>query len=400
MDTDTEPVDPYFMDPYMTDEEIIATFTPLEHEFYKWQILGREEAIRLDEEVVSNYDKFYIRLKEKFPFPNIEKAFWHFIKKWSGRHLRRRRIVITPKDFYERLRTTDCKNATSLGGTSVWMHTEAISDLLFGQSNFGGSLMHYALDTGPQYLLPDTPYGKMIDPKSPDILQNTVLAIDIDVEKIARRSILAQQPTLGLPRDAKRSRRENRSSGEESTVSVRSTNSDDFIIREPFVFFQIGALCCCTDKEWMRRDTEYADRPYDPDFQETGYGVVVRLDNNGYPTGAVYIVYKYQEEATPAVSDDPSKPAFWKEREWRDSQNNELPHIRRLYPGCDQKFFLAKIADNLADLKEDGHFDIQVISEERKTVVLAKRAGDTQMIIPNEIVAEVHPKDQERTPSS
>ncbi|CAK7566896.1 MAG: hypothetical protein SEPTF4163_004850 [Sporothrix epigloea] len=389
METDTRFTDPYLMDPYMTDEEIIATFTPLEHEFYKWQILGREEAIRLGEELVRNRGKFYIRLKEKFPFPNIEEAFWHFIKKWSGRHLRRRRIVITPKDFYERLRTTDCKNATSLGETSLWMHTETVPDFLFGQSNFGGSLMHYALSTGPLYLFPDTPYCKMIDPSDPYILKDTVLAIDIDVEKIARRSILVQQPTLGLPRDAKRSRRENRSSGEESTISVRSANSDDFIIREPFVFFQIGALCCCTDKEWMRRDTEYADDSYDPEFQETGYGVVVRLDNNGYPTGAVYIVYKYQLAATPAVSDDPSEPAFWKEREFEDRFGTELPHIRRLYPGCDQKFFLAKIADNLEDLKEDGQLDIQVISEERKPVVPAKKVGIRQRIIPSEILAEV-----------
>ncbi|CAK7274793.1 hypothetical protein SEPCBS57363_006343, partial [Sporothrix epigloea] len=64
MDTDTEIIDPYLMDPYMTDEDIIATFTPLEHQFYEWQVLGRAEAKRLGEEVVSNYDKFYIRLKE------------------------------------------------------------------------------------------------------------------------------------------------------------------------------------------------------------------------------------------------------------------------------------------------------------------------------------------------
>ncbi|CAK7566903.1 MAG: hypothetical protein SEPTF4163_004857 [Sporothrix epigloea] len=380
MDTDTEIMDPYFMDPTMTDEEIMATFTPLEHQFYEWQILGRAEAKRLGEEFGSNHDNFYIRLEEKFPFPDIKKAFWHFIEKWDGRLLRRMRIVITPKDFYERLRNTDCKNAASLGGTSLWMHTKAIPDLLFGQSNFGGSLMHYALATGPQYLFPDTPYGKMINPTNPDILEDTVLAIDIDVDD-CRLSAL----------DNNKHRREHYNSGDYSTASVRSANSDDFLDRKPFVFFQIGALCCCTAEEWMRRDTEYADDSYDPEFQETGYGVVVRLDNNGFPTGAVYIVYKYQEEATPAVSDDPSKPAFWKEREWRDPQNNELPHIRRLYPGCDQRFFLAKIADNLADLKEDGHFDIQVISEERKTVVQAKMMGETQMIIPNEIVAEALP---------
>ncbi|CAK7274972.1 hypothetical protein SEPCBS57363_006438 [Sporothrix epigloea] len=383
MEIDTKIIDPYLMDPYMTDEDIIATFTPLEHQFYKWQILDSDETIRLGEDFVENNDIFYNCLQKKFPLPNIKHAFWDFIVKWDLRFNRRRRIVITAKDIHKRLRTTDCKDTKSLGETSLWMHTEALPDLLFGQSSFGGSLMHYALSTGPQYLFPDTPYGKMIEPSDPYILKDTVLAIDFDVND-CRPSAL----------DSSECRGEDSIANEASATSVRGANSDDFLNKEPFVFFQIGALCCCTADEWMRRYTEYADEVYDPEFQHTGYGVVVRLDDNGYPTGAVYIVYKYQEEAMPAVSEDPNKPAFWKEREWRDSEGNELPHIRRLYPGCDQKFFLAKIADNLADLKEDGHFNIQVISEDRKTVVQAKRVGDTGMIIPNEIVAKVQPEDQ------
>ncbi|CAK7274783.1 hypothetical protein SEPCBS57363_006338 [Sporothrix epigloea] len=367
-------MDPYLMDPYMTDEEIIATFTPLEHQFYKWQILGREEAKRLGEDFINNNDTFYSCLKNKFPYPDIEEAFWDFIVKWDGRFYRRSRIVITAKDFYERLRTTDCKDTKSLAETSLWMHTQAIPDLLFGQSNFGGSLMHYALGTGPQYLFPDTPYGKMIEPSNPDMLKDTVLAIDFDVND-CRPSAL----------DSSECRGEDSIANEASATSVRGANSDDFLNKEPFVFFQIGALCCCTADEWMRRYTEYADEVYDPEFQHTGYGVVVRLDCDGYPTGAVYIIHNHQEAATPAVSHDPNKPALWEEREWQDPQNDELPHIRRLYPGCDRRFFLAKIADNLADLEEDGHFDIQVLSKDRKTIVQAKRVGDAQMIIPNEI---------------
>ena len=35
MNTDAEHMDPDLMDPAMTDEEIIATFTPLEKQFYE-----------------------------------------------------------------------------------------------------------------------------------------------------------------------------------------------------------------------------------------------------------------------------------------------------------------------------------------------------------------------------
>ncbi|CAK7275652.1 hypothetical protein SEPCBS57363_006817, partial [Sporothrix epigloea] len=281
-----------------------------------------------------------------------------------------------------RLRNTDCKKKASLGDTSLWMHIYQVPDLFFGQSSFGGAVMHYALVTNPRYLYYDRRQSTMIDPTSPDTLMNTVLAIDIDVDN-ARPPALMSQPNVGPLRDVKKRCLENIGPGENSGISARSANVNDFLDRQPFIFFQIGALHCCTAEEWMRSDTEYADEEYEPEFEETGYGVVVRLDNDGYLTGGVYIVYSFQEEAPERVSNDPTKPVFSQEREWQDSEGNELPHIRRLYPGCDQKFFLAKIADNLEDLKEDGQFDIQVISEVRQTVVLAKKVGDMQKIIPD-----------------
>ncbi|CAK7568560.1 MAG: hypothetical protein SEPTF4163_006555 [Sporothrix epigloea] len=375
-------VDPSLMDPTMTDEEIIATFTPLEKQFYEWQIIGRDEVKRLGEDYLIDKAYFYKRLAEKFPIPNVKEAYWRFSKKWHGRVLRRMRIAITPQEFYERLRTTDCKKMASLGDTSLWMHVYPVPDLLFGQSSFGGAVMHYALETGPRYLYPDRPQSKTIDPTSPDTLMDTVLAIDIDVDN-ARPLALMSQPNVGPLRDLKKRRRDDIGSEENSGISARSAHLDDFLDRQPFVFFQIGALHCCTAEEWLKRDTEYADELYEPEFEETGYGVVVRLDSDGFPTGAVYIVYRFQKEAPLVVSKVPGEPAFHQEREWQDLHGVELPHIRRLYPACKQKFFLAKIADNLADLKEDGQFDIQVISEVRQMVVLAKKAGNMQKIIPD-----------------
>ena len=367
----------------MTDEEIIATFTPLEKQFYEWQIIGRDEVKRLGEHYPYNRANFYKRLAEKFPIPNVNEAYWRFAKKWHGRVRRRMRIAITPQEFYERLRNTDCKNRKSLCDTTLWMHFRAVPDLLFGQSSFGGTVMHYALETGPRYMYPDWPDSNIIDPTSPDVtLMDTVMAIDIDVDNARPLAPMSQQ-IVGPLRDLKRRRSENTGSGENSSISTRSADLDDFLNRQPFVFFQIGALHCCTAEEWMRRDSGYANQSYEPEFEETEYGVVVRLDSDGFPTGAVYIIYSYQKEAPPVVSDDPSEPAFHQEKEWQDSEGNELPHIRRLYPGCEPKFFLARIADNLADLKEDSQFDIQVVSEDRKKIVLAKRVGENQMIVPN-----------------
>ncbi|CAK7566203.1 MAG: hypothetical protein SEPTF4163_004141 [Sporothrix epigloea] len=380
------------MDPSLTDEEIIATFTPLEHQFYEWQILGKKEARRLGESI-RNGDQFYKRLQEKFPLPDIKKKYRHFVDKWQGRVLRRLRQGITAEAFFERLRNTDCKNGNSLSHTSLWMHFNRFADLYFGKSSFGGSVMHYASVINPITLVPDALNDKRVDPPNPNLLYGTVLAIDIDIDEICLPALALQQ-TPDSPQALKRRRRESSSSGEDSTISVRSANSEDFLDKKPFVFFQIGALCCCTSKEWKRHVVGLADEPYDPEFQMTDYSVVVRLDSNGFPTDGVYIIYNYQEETTPEESNGPGDPASWKEREWRDKHNVELPHIRRLYPGCDMKFFLAKIAENLTDLKKDGQFDIQVIIEERKTIVRAKTAGVMQNIIPSEIVAEVRPAEE------
>ncbi|CAK7273285.1 hypothetical protein SEPCBS57363_005578, partial [Sporothrix epigloea] len=90
-------VDPDLMDPAMTDEEIIATFTPLEKQFYEWQIIGCDEVKRLGEDYLINKAHFYKRLAEKFPVPNVNEAYWHFAKKWHGRVRRRMDMAITPQ---------------------------------------------------------------------------------------------------------------------------------------------------------------------------------------------------------------------------------------------------------------------------------------------------------------
>lgn len=385
------------MDPRMTDEEIKASFTPWEQEFYVWQMTGGTGADEKPPHDDLPYQRFFDRFYARFPGPDAFDQFYAFSNKWWGRHLRRMSVTITPDEFITRLRATDCKDKTRLCETKLYMHLSPVPDLLLGQSDFGGTLTRYALQTTPDYLFPDAPFpsGKPANPHSDDALERTVLAIDINVDDPTSEPTAAQ-PTLNLPQDPHKRRRENVSSGEESAISMRSAESDDFLAQKPFVFFQIGALLCCTDTDEQIAMAEMSDEANGPEYESTGYGVVVRLDNNGYPTGPVYIVYNYQEALPPLLNPDPDKPSFWQERQWRDQRNQELPEIRRLYPLCDRKFFLAKIADNLSNLNADTKFDIQVVSEQRKMVVSAKRVGIRQAIIPTEIMAEARNDDFKR----
>lgn len=371
------------MDPRLTDEEIIATFIPIERQFYEW-LNSYPDSFRRD-------DQFWALFDQTFPHPEALDQYLAFTAKWYRRHMRRMSIAITRDEFITRLRATNCKDKAQLLDLQLWMSLFGVPDMLFGTSNFGGTMMRYALQTSPNYLFPDTPFAKTVDANSGDTLDRIVLAVDIDIES---PNLTAAQPTLNLPQDPQKRRRENVSSGEDSTVSMRSAESDDFRDQKPFTFLQIGSLVCRVDEDAPESLDPLFQEPDEPEYETTGYGVVIRLNDNGYPTGPVFIVYKYQEALPPVVNSN--GPSFWQESQWRDRNYQELPEIRRLYPSCEQKFFLGRIAENLSDLNDHTKFDIYIVSEQRKMVITAKRVGTRQDIIPSEIMAVARQDDFKR----
>lgn len=280
--------------------------------------------------------------------------------------------------------STPCKDPDALA-YSLWIFNACnVADLFLGESSFGGVLTGYSVDSGSHFLHPDISRQNMSDVKNPNLLDSVILSMDLDCSPsrpATMAPITVSGPLSGSPR---KRREENRSSGEDSAIPLRSASSDDFVDKEPFCFFQLGSLLACTGQEWADVRDKGQEEINDASWDETGYGVVIELSPSGYPRGPVYAIYNFHEVRWNTGVPGPVPV----EIDWKDPMHHELPHIRRLYPDCNQKFFLAKIADKLEDLDTGVSFDFDVIEERRCTITRAKLDGKPPRIIPNDILDE------------
>ncbi|KAH7166493.1 hypothetical protein EDB81DRAFT_878836 [Dactylonectria macrodidyma] len=342
-------------DPWITDEEIIESFTPLEHKFRK-----------LKESGYSTHDSPTLEtLKKTFPGDDdIGPKFSHFILKW--RRLGSKRAP-KPDEFLSNFRSKQCNEKYAFGNAMT-----VFSNLWLGESKFGGVLTGYSVHPDYYHLLPDVA-EEARNQYHPDRLCHAVLAVKIH-----------QSPELedDLPQPQGEDQR-----GQESTQSVISTPGADVPEKETLCVAQLGPLMACTGEEWAKARDKYdrdsLEMPY-RDWEETGYGVVVGLDDSSHATGPVFVMYGFSE----FVWDDPCNDyeAYTHETiYWCDSKRQEFPRIRRLYPACNQKFFLAKIADTMEDLRSRKQFDFEIVAAQRCTVTRARVDRSDGSIIPNDI---------------
>lgn len=129
------------------------------------------------------------------------------------------------------------------------------------------------------------------------------------------------------------------------------------------------------------RDKRVREIPPSRAWENTGYSVVVKLNRNGYPTGPVFAIFPF------SYLQDTVDGLEVQEIEWRDNLRQELLHVRRLYDGCDTKFFLAQMAEKLEDLDHGVEFNFYIKAKEKCVVQLTKLAGvgPSEMIIPHQV---------------
>lgn len=357
------------IDPHLSDDAIKAGFTPLEKKYYDWS--KTDEFKEADDAGVHRLSAV---LRERFGEDAAH--YLEFASKWFGRFRRRTQCPVSPAKLRHRLSDTPCNDADKLAET-LWVTDVCnVPDLFIGESSFGGVQTGYVIDIGSRYLYPD---DEPSNPGGPYLIDYAVMAMDIDVDHGA----------LPLERqDSKKGHSKRNSS--DSIISVRSATSEDFEDRRPFTFLQIGMLMYCSGEEWAKVRDQGQEAISDAEWDATGYGVVIRLDRNSQPTGAVYVLYNFQQSRLIAGEGGP----MWEEIDWRDG-DKERPHIRRLYPEANQKFFLAKIADKLEDLQPGEQFEFEVVAEQRQYLTRAKKAGVHQMIIPADIFEIVSKAEEE-----
>ncbi|KAH6889448.1 hypothetical protein B0T10DRAFT_488005 [Thelonectria olida] len=358
------------MDPRLTDDQIMSTFTPIERQLYEWIEGG---GLRHKQSFPLDY--WRKNLEKKFPNEkDIRKQYRIYMQKWYGRLERRERRAVSRDELFHILTSTCCKDAGELSNTLWQLSTSfGIPDLLLGTSRFGGVLTAYAVAMDYRFLHPDL----SSNPSGQHLLDRAIMALNIDYRSTPT-PLLPNQAELAAER---RHRREHWSSSEGSTLSMRSATSDDFVDNEPFCFFQLGCLMACSGDAWTKVCDEGEEEIGEADWEPTGYGVVVKLDRAGYPRGPVFAIYNFRR---------PTEDRYYNQRseeiEWRDARGNELKHICRLYPKCRGQFFLAQIADKLEDLTPTTQFNFDVVRRYRSSLVQAKLPGPSQMIIPSDIL--------------
>jgi hypothetical protein len=297
--------------------------------------------------------------------------------------MRRRFQPVPAVNVLEIIKETNCRDPESVSGTSLTLQIGRVPDMLLGESSFGGVLTGYAVAIDPTFLQPDTTNPDL--PNGPEhmFLDCAVVAIDIHSPPPNMEPESSQ-----LPSSPEKRRRESHSSEESSggsegssDVMMRSTTSDDYMEKEPHVFFQLGALMACTDFDWLAvRDKAPEEAAKYAEWEETGYSVLIKLDRRDYPTGPIFVAYAFcRHDGFEA-----------EEIEWRDEDDRELPHIRRLYEDCKIQFYLAQIANGIEDLKHGKEFNFDVKCFDRCTVQGAKVVGfsPSVKVVPRRVLAD------------
>ncbi|CAG9987950.1 unnamed protein product [Clonostachys byssicola] len=365
------------LDPSLTDVEIIATFTPAERRLHEWYENGGLDEFQSGG-LISGLEAMYPDIED------VDETLMTFAEKWLDRDYRRDRVPVSRSSLLTRIRETPCKDPRHLQETVLSIQRYNFPDFLVGESRFGGTLTGYAIQPNPCAFNPDEPFDEISEAESAMTLDPAVVAIDVATVSSQQSPPPVDPPGLSSPQ---KRRRENRSSGEDSIASMRSANSDDFLDTEPDVFYQVGALMCCTGKEWMKvRDKSVQDKlVYNmwDSWQPTGYSVVVKLNKDGYPTGPVFAICAYTSEI---YRMDPHLEV--EQIEQIEYQHYILQsHLGSLYPGCDTKFFLAQMAEKLEDLHHGVEFNFDIKAEKKCMVQSTKLVGvgPSQMIIPRQV---------------
>ncbi|PHH74532.1 hypothetical protein CDD82_4890 [Ophiocordyceps australis] len=353
-------------DPLLTDEQLIALFTPKQREIFEWYQENKEVLRDLKFEPNDEWD-FICR---KFKTHSEQLEYLEFCDIWVSRKLRRMHYMVPVGDFIQLVERTRFNNAEQAAYFHTRMHFTRMPFIEVGTSNCGGKAVKYGFKASDNYLWTNLDNR----PNEPGILGRSVLGINLNVNVEYRSPKLLSGPLL--PR---RRRREQRSSGEES---VESAESDDMNHEHGFVFVQIGKLKYF-DEHANDSDSDNPTDYTDPDLEKvtndpwisTGFGVVVQVNSHGQ-TGAVWVIYNFFEDLAPLKEDQ-----GWEHIDCLDENDALLSHLGRLYPDCAEQFTVAKIANSLQDFRQTRNnfkFDIEARTE--RQIVRAKILGIHQLV--------------------
>ena len=130
-----------------TDEELLASFTPLEWEFNAWYKENEREIAKIAAEKGSGARADYINRKWSDPVQRKQYRAW--IMKWFGRYEARMLYRMPPEEFVDMVKTTNFANSDSAAQFLFAMEMLNTPFVVLGESDFGGVFTSYGLEPGP-----------------------------------------------------------------------------------------------------------------------------------------------------------------------------------------------------------------------------------------------------------
>ncbi|KAK2755816.1 hypothetical protein CKAH01_17268 [Colletotrichum kahawae] len=283
---------------------------------------------------------------KRFPDRKVRKEFFEYDARRSRATVEKTTPQLTPKQCMTQIKNT---NFAQSGPRAQWYWMMEMVFKKFhpiGYATHGGHTTGYGIDPGPVYLLP---HGFNPRTQIGQRLHHSLLGINFDI------SFGIYDTDPGIP------------------IKMITTGSDHVFMpsENGFVFAQIGSLRVFNGSEGWPKCGEKVSQIYmhDSPWEETKFGVVVRIDNNGNP-GAVYVIYNFWVHGKNIEANDHFRPRV------RNHKNQVLPHVGQLHPKCNsgENFTVAKIVNNIAELVPSSESDssLLILSREFNFNVLSK----------------------------
>ncbi|KAF9778091.1 hypothetical protein IL306_004264 [Fusarium sp. DS 682] len=253
-----------------TDEEIQASWGPLQWQFKEWQD-SQKENIPNCAKPGTPLNAFNKLFEKSFPKKEDRLAYHTWASEWLGRSINRMAYQTTPSDFIQQVKATNFTNNKSTGDLLYSVLVNDMPWVPIGRSNYGGVRTYYAFKPTTKFLQPDRKEGGL------GVVGNYILTMPLK-PKSRSASGLSISSSSSAMSTAVSEAGSTRACASTIQGSAKQSSSDD----DYLVFAQIGALYVFGGDY----DTASKKGPW----WRNGFAVVVELNNKG-EAGEVYVVY-------------------------------------------------------------------------------------------------------------
>ncbi|RSL65869.1 hypothetical protein CEP54_003978 [Fusarium duplospermum] len=338
----------------LSDEELIAAFTPEEKRFYAWFQKTQETRNQLMG-LVSDpgaYDRFH---EDAWPIPKVFEAYEKWAKKWLGRHTARMRYRIPDEKLFEQLRNINLTKKGDLAELCWTLNMCNVPLVILGEATFDDIFTCYAILPSSNFLYASPPLGELTKTRG-DLMHGNALAINLNVNT----------DTRGFPAVAVREVKKEwvMKEGREVPDSV-DIHPDEPNGKTNFVFAQLGELCTFVG-DWKAERTKSLDDIVGGTWQTTGFGVVAEFSPKGVPH-ALWAIFNTQLPEEPLGSsqnrthDLEGGLGGWMFKKDADGSERDSSN----------KFFVARITDNLMGFGPTKKLKFEIFSRSEVQIVPA-----------------------------